>query len=236
MRRPDEYYNRFSASYDSSRNNAYHAFVDGMEVDVVAPHARGKTVLEAGCGTGLILDRLKNASTRLIGSDISRSMLESASRRGLRVIQADICRLPFKSGSFDVVYSFKVLPHVKDVGGALKEMARVTKRDGHLFCEFYNRFSLRFLARAVKGARYISAGTTDRDVYTRYDGWKDIVSQIPPSCRLEGSYGVRIWTPIPSLFAVPVLGRILAFMERISSRGPMKRFAGFVILKLRRLA
>ena len=57
---------------------------------------------------------------------------------GIRVMRANACELPFADKSFDLVYSFKVLAHVEDIDRALKEIARVTRRGGHMVLEFYN--------------------------------------------------------------------------------------------------
>lgn len=80
----------------------------------------------------------------------------------------------------------------------------------------------------------MARGTTDREVYTRYDGWGEILSMVPPSCRIERVRGVRIWTLVPSLARVPLLGRALEALERRSCDGPLKRFAGFVIVVMRK--
>lgn len=235
MKPAADYYDEFSNSYNRGRERGYHAFIDDAEAGAVIPRARGKIVLEAGCGTGLIMERLRGAAGNLVGADLSHGMLKSARESGFRVVRADLRALPFKDGCFDVVYSFKVLAHVEDVGRALGEMARVTRPAGFIIAEFYNRSSLRYLARRLRGARVISADTTDRDVYTRYDRWPDIIGMLPPSCRLEEVRGIRIWTPFPFLLRLPLIGRALATLERISSRGPLKRFAGFVLLTFKRL-
>lgn len=80
----------------------------------------------------------------------------------------------------------------------------------------------------------MARGTTDREVYTRYDGWREILSMAPPSCRIESVRGVRIWTLFPFMVRIPVLGRALAALERSTCDGPFKRFAGFVILVMRK--
>jgi len=235
MKKTSEYYDEFSARYERGRSRGYHALVDELEAGAIIPCAVGKRVLEAGCGTGLIMDRLRRAGAAAFGADLSHGMLTLATGRGLRVVQADIRALPFKDETFDVVYSFKVLAHVKDAGKAVSEMVRVSRKGGHIFPEFYNRRSLRFLVRVSKGARHISERTTDRELYTRYDRWREMVSMVPPSCRLEGARGVRIWTFLPFMIKIPILGKILSALERISSESPLKKYAGFIILKLRRM-
>ena len=235
MKKASDYYDEFSARYERGRSRGYHRMIDDMEAAVVIPHAAGKDVLEAGCGTGLLMERLRGAGAAIVGADISRGMLERARGRGLTVVQSDLRRLPFRDSSFDIVYSFKVLAHVEDLPAALREMVRVTRIGGRIYPEFYNRRSLRFLVRTLKGARKIAAGTTDREVYTRYHRWKEIMSMIPGSCRLEAVYGVRIWTPLPFLIRVPLLGRLLEALERACARSPLARFAGFVILVLEKI-
>ncbi|MDD5556403.1 MAG: class I SAM-dependent methyltransferase [bacterium] len=149
-------------------------------------------------------------------------------------MRADIRRRPFRDGAFDLVCSFKVLAHVPDPRRAVGEMARVTRPGGLVFAEFYNRASLRSLARRIKGARPVADGTTDREVYTRYNRWREIPGMVPPLCRLERVRGARIWTPAPFILRIPLLGRIVAALERASASGPLRRFAGFVILEMRR--
>jgi SAM-dependent methyltransferase len=236
MKGAADYYDEFSERYERGRFHGYHAFIDDLEARTVIPHARNKLSLEAGCGTGLIMKRLKTAGAVVFGADLSIGMLGVARKRGFPVVRADIRALPFKDESFDTVYSFKVLAHVRDAAGAVEEMARVTRRGGCILPEFYNRCSLRFLVRTLKGARRISDTTTDREVYTRYDTWKDILNYVPASCRLEGVKGLRIWTLFPFLLRIPLLANLLAAVERICSNSCLKRFGGFVILELRRVA
>lgn len=234
MKRSADYYDAFSDGYERGRDRGYHAMIDSLEAAAVLPHVPGARVLEAGCGTGLILERLRDAGGELFGADLSHGMLRRAAARGFRVARADLCDLPYRDGSFDVVYSFKVLAHVREVRRALGEMARVTRPGGRILAEFYHRLSLRHLVRVLKGARPVARGTTDREVFTRYDGWREIMGMVPPSCVLEGVRGVRIWTALPWLAGLPILGAALAAVERRSADGPLKRFAGFVILRMRK--
>ena len=234
MKRSADYYDAFSAGYDHGRDRGYHAKVDALEAAAVVPHARGRRVLEAGCGTGLILERLRRAGADLVGIDLSHGMLGRAAARGFRVARADLCALPFRDETFDAVCSFKVLAHVRDIRRAMAELARVTRSGGLVFAEFYNRRSLRHLVRVLKGARPVARGTTDREVYTRYDGWREILSMAPPGCRVEAVRGVRIWTLFPFLVRVPILGKVLATLERRTGGGPLVRFAGFLILVVRK--
>src|SRR5947209_763819 len=96
-------------------------------LDAELPDWRNQTILDAGCGTGAILQRLGNP-TRNVGIDLAPEAIAFCRKRGLNnVQQADICALLFADGSFDAVISSSVLYHdwVGDVAAAIREMRRV---------------------------------------------------------------------------------------------------------------
>jgi len=98
------------------------------------PDWREKQILDAGCGTGAILQRLGNPE-RNVGIDLSPEAISICRRRGLNnARQGDICALPFEDDSFDAVICSSVLYHqwVSDVAGAIHEMRRVLRRNGLL--------------------------------------------------------------------------------------------------------
>jgi SAM-dependent methyltransferase len=91
-------------------------------------------ILDAGCGTGFNLGHY--SSHDVYGLDVTMDALEWVRKRGFRKItQASVTNIPFASGSFDLVFSFDVLPQVpiKMDEPAIHEMHRVLKPGGHLF-------------------------------------------------------------------------------------------------------
>ena len=111
------------------------------------PDWREKEILDAGCGTGSILNQLGNP-TKNIGVDLAPEAISFCRQRGLNnVQQADICALPFADASFDVVVCSSVLYHqwVKDSGVAIRELHRVLRPGGLLLL---NVPALRFLHSA----------------------------------------------------------------------------------------
>src|SRR3954468_169523 len=95
-------------------------------LDEAMPDWPNRSILDAGCGTGAILQRL-GAPQRNAGIDIAPEAIEFCRKRGLRNVQiADVSRLPFADGTFDAVICSSVLYHewVKDVGAALRELRR----------------------------------------------------------------------------------------------------------------
>ncbi|MCL5264812.1 MAG: class I SAM-dependent methyltransferase [Chloroflexi bacterium] len=92
------------------------------------------SVLDAGCGTGGMLQHLRQYGTA-VGVDICQEALEFSQQRGLkRLVMASVGDLPFESASFDLIVSFDVLYHmaVEDDIAALKEFRRLLKPGGHV--------------------------------------------------------------------------------------------------------
>lgn len=229
------YYDDFSQHYDHGRDRGYHAMVDDIEASAVLDLARGRDVLEVGCGTGLVLERVARLSGRAVGVDLSPGMLAHARARGLEVVEGSATALPFPDASFDVVYAFKVLAHVPDIEVALREMARVTRPGGHVLVEIYNRRSLRFVSRWLGGARRIGEAHRENDVPTRWESMDQAVRRLPSMLRVESIVGARIVTPFAQVHRLPGIGAVLGGVERRLARGPLARFGGFLVLVTRRV-
>jgi SAM-dependent methyltransferase len=235
MRDNRSYYDTFAHTYEDQRHRGYHRFLDDAEVALVERHAAGRDVLEVGCGTGLILHRLAAVARRAVGVDLSPGMLEVARQRGLDVHEANATGLPFEDATFDVSCSFKVLAHVEDIRAALAEMARVTRPGGAVVAEFYNARSVRALVKRYGPSGRIGGdGTTEADVYTRWDTLDDVTGFLPPSLRLEAVDGIRVLSPAALPFNLPVFGPVWTRLERAAMRTPLRRYGGFLVVTLRR--
>lgn len=107
-------------------------------IDQLAHHGATRStplvILDAGCGTGSILNRLRRYGTAF-GVDLSRVALTYCRSRGLSALaQASVLSLPFKDEAFDLVISTDVLYHrgVEDDAQALQEFYRVLRPHGAL--------------------------------------------------------------------------------------------------------
>ncbi|MBI5515926.1 MAG: methyltransferase domain-containing protein [Deltaproteobacteria bacterium] len=226
------YYNDFSRWYERERGRGYHGMIDDLELSVAEPFARGGRVLEVGCGTGLILERLARVASHATGLDLSPGMLEKARERGLDVHEGLATALPFPDDTFDLVCSFKVLAHVPDIRGALGEMVRVCRPGGVVLAEFYNPWSLRYLAKRLGPAGRVSDRRTEAEVYTRFDSPSDVRSMVPKNAKLLGFRGVRVLTPAAVLHRLPGLSRALQVAERALVDSALSRFGGFLVAVL----
>jgi ubiquinone/menaquinone biosynthesis C-methylase UbiE len=232
------YYDEFSKDYELQRRpndrSGYHAMLDDLEVELVERYGLGEDVLECGCGTGLILERIANFAKTAKGIDLSPGMLARARERGLDVTEGSVTDLPFADASFDVTCSFKVLAHVPEIGRALREMARVTRPGGVMLAEFYNPLSFRGLAKKFGPAGKISDRTRESAVYTRFDAPWVLPRILPPGTRIEAIRGVRIATPAAVFWKVPGVRQILRATERTLADTHAAYLAGFVVAVVRK--
>ena len=204
--------------------------LDDLEVGLVRRYGQGAEVLEVGCGTGLILHRTAGFARRALGIDLSGGMLAKAASRGLAVAQASATELPIATASVDVAYSFKVLAHIPDIAGALREMARVVRPGGWVLAEFYNARSIRRLVKAVKPPTAVSENTHDEHVYTRYDDARAIKSYLPPELEWVTTRGIRVITPAAKVLEVPLLGSAVRWAEhRLADLPGARDLGGFIV-------
>lgn len=95
--------------------------------------SRSKTVLEIGCGSGVILSEIEEKyHTLLFGLDIDAGFLSFAKSLAPSMIpiQADGHRLPFSQGHFDLTYCHFLLLWTKNPLTVVNEMRRVTRPGG----------------------------------------------------------------------------------------------------------
>jgi SAM-dependent methyltransferase len=102
----------------------------------------GLTVLDAGCGSGRFTRLPAEHGARMsIGIDINEAVDEAyASCRDLpnvHFVQANIFKLPFRPGVFDLVWCSGVIHHTPDAGGATASLARHVRSGGSLYVWVY---------------------------------------------------------------------------------------------------
>lgn len=87
------------------------------------------SVLDVGCGDGLLLQMLKERGIEAQGVDISDVAVDVCTKKGFTVQQNDFTTdaLPFGEGTFDTVIALDVLEHVYNPENLLSEMNRVAK-------------------------------------------------------------------------------------------------------------
>jgi len=103
--------------------------LEDSTVALIERHApAGGRLLDIGCGTGRLLDRLPRFER--FGVDISLAYLGRLRERQIEAALARVEALPHADASFDVVSATDVLEHVIDLHAACLEMTRVLKPEG----------------------------------------------------------------------------------------------------------
>ncbi|MBN9589996.1 MAG: metalloregulator ArsR/SmtB family transcription factor [Alphaproteobacteria bacterium] len=165
-------------------------------------------LLDAGTGTGRMLELLAPSAARAVGIDVSSEMLAIARDRLLRaninnaqVRLADTYRLPFENGDgpggnvkgFDVVLFHQVLHYLDDPGSAVAEAARVMARGGRLLIADFAPHTLEFLRDEFAHRRL---GFSDREV----EGWFTAaglapagIQTIAPHAEAGEKLTVKLW-------------------------------------------
>ncbi len=122
----------------------------------------GASVLDVGCGGGILAEALAANGGVVTGADIAPSVLSVARlhllESGLQVdyIETTVEELAQARGaSFDVVTCMEMLEHVPDPGSVIRAIARLLKPQGHAFVSTLNRTPSAFLLGIV-GAEYLA--------------------------------------------------------------------------------
>jgi len=105
----------------------------------------GLTILDVGCGGGLLAERFAREGATVTGIDLSRESLFAARRHAraeeveVDYVNANAEAFPFVDSAFDAVVSTDFLEHVADLDTVVGESARVLKPDGLFLYETINR-------------------------------------------------------------------------------------------------
>ena len=117
----------------------------------------GRRVLEVGCGAGVDLARFARGGAAVTGVDIASSAIDLAranfEQQGLRgeLHVANGEQLPFRDGSFDLVYAHGVVQYTSDPRRLVEECRRVLAPGGEAIFQVYNRLSwLNALSKLMK--------------------------------------------------------------------------------------
>jgi 2-polyprenyl-6-hydroxyphenyl methylase / 3-demethylubiquinone-9 3-methyltransferase len=122
---------------------------------------KGKTVLDVGCGGGILSESMAIVGAKVTGIDLGEKALKVAQLHSLESgVAADYQLISVEEladkypASFDVVTCLEMLEHVPDPASVIAACAKLVKPDGHVFFSTINRNPKAYLL-AVIGAEYI---------------------------------------------------------------------------------
>jgi SAM-dependent methyltransferase len=106
----------------------------------------GRLVLDVGCGMGRFAEVVSRWGGRVVGIDLSLAVEAAQANLGergnVRILQTDLFRLPFRPGSFDIVYSLGVLHHTPNCEKAFRQIVPFIRPGGRLCVWVYGTMAL----------------------------------------------------------------------------------------------
>ena len=142
---------RAATTYD--RHAALQRRVAGRVAALYADRTPGGTVLDLGCGTGLVGEALTARDAlpaRLLALDLAHAMTRAGQRPGHPACTADAEALPLAPASLDAVVSSLTLQWANHLTSALAEVARCLRPGGLLVASTLAEGTLTELAAALQ--------------------------------------------------------------------------------------
>lgn len=214
----EKLFDGFASTFDTHLQQLQYDTPERL-VNLLLSHAAGGTapwsVLDLGCGTGLVGVRIARYANQLAGVDLSAKMLDKARERGLyhRLAQSDLVSMMAEEpdACCDVIISADTFIYVGKLDDVAMQAARLLRTGG------WFAFSVEALTSTVQG--------DNSKPHTA-----DYLLQPAPSCRyahsfsylqrLADEYGfvIRQWQakPIRTSNGTPVDG-YLVLMEKITA-------------------
>jgi SAM-dependent methyltransferase len=137
--RPSISFDQAAEYYDRTRRLTAEASAEISEL--LAKELRERQpALEIGVGTGLVSLPLHEAGLRMMGADLSASMVgklveKAGGRLPFPIVLADATRLPFADGVFGGAVARHVLHLIPDWEAAVRELVRVIRSGGLLLAD-----------------------------------------------------------------------------------------------------
>lgn len=137
--------------------------INPLRLDYIDQRAglAGKTVLDIGCGGGILAESMAARGAKVLGIDMGEAPLEVAQLHKLESgVEVDYRRTTAEQlaaempGRFDVVTCMEMLEHVPNPASVIAACATLVKPGGQVFFSTINRNPKAYLF-AVIGAEYV---------------------------------------------------------------------------------
>ena len=137
--------------------------INPLRLDFIDQRAglAGKTVLDVGCGGGILAESMAQRGANVTGIDMGETPLSVARLHQLESgVEVDYQRITAEelaqkqSGHFDIVTCMEMLEHVPDPSSVIEACSRLVRPGGHLFFSTINRNPKSYLF-AIIGAEYL---------------------------------------------------------------------------------
>ena len=153
-------FNLYASGYDKFINTFGYNGKDDIIIKKLDPKPN-QIILDIGGGTGRLARKISQYVRKIVVLDSSEKMLNEVQEddkieKCLGMAQA----IPFEVNTFDSVLCIDALHHIKDIDETIKEISRVTKKDGKVvICEFdirgVNGFIFWIFEKIIDNSKFI---------------------------------------------------------------------------------
>ncbi len=187
---------------------------------ILSEIGEAKTVLDIGCGAGILTNTFAQKGHRVSGIDLSAPSIEVArgrdTTRQVDYRVASAYELPYPDQTFDVVCAMDVLEHVEEPLRLIQEASRVLKPGGLFFFHTFNRNWLSYLL-IIKGVDWaVPNAPKNMHVYPLFIKPRELREM----ALSQGLEVVQMRGFVPQLFSRALVE--LVFKRKISSLFPFR--------------
>ncbi|CAN5569017.1 hypothetical protein BH11BAC1_BH11BAC1_06710 [soil metagenome] len=113
-----------------------------LEVETTEGEVKAKSILDAGCGNGMLTEYFSVNGMLSFGIDFSNSVFHAEAKRkseNVCFLRGDLQQPPFDENTFDFIVSNGVIHHTKNTAHTFHQLARTVKKEGKFFIWLYER-------------------------------------------------------------------------------------------------
>ncbi|MES1022039.1 class I SAM-dependent methyltransferase [Gloeocapsa sp. BRSZ] len=138
--------------WDAKLYDRNHAFVSELATDLIellAPQ-KGYRILDLGCGTGYLADKIASQGVEVVGIDYAATMIEQARSNypHLHFVVVDARELQYKE-EFDAVFSNAVLHWITEPEKVILGIQQALKPGGRFVAEFGGKGNVKAITTAL---------------------------------------------------------------------------------------
>ncbi len=184
---PQDFYDNFASTYDATLENSN---VNASHVKEAAKIFQKHntniygTVLDVGCGTGILKDVLQEKELEYTGIDVSQKMLQYASSRGYRTIHEPVenALAKIQDQSYDFVFALSSLLFVEDIHSILLHINRIARKSILLSLDHLTEDYIRDVTLTVYNHANVKISNAKEDYLIR--GWTSPTTGITIQTRM----------------------------------------------------
>ena len=156
------FFDRWAPNYDWLLTTIFYQAIHQRLLSFIYP-PHPLRILDLGCGTGKLLNRLAQENPRIkgIGLDFSAEMIKQAQnnkkyRSQLIFIQGNADSMPFANGQFDAVFNSISFLHYRYPQRVFAEVSRVLKPQGHYYLADWQGLNCHYFPFSPAGIHFYS--------------------------------------------------------------------------------